>query len=50
MAMQLTDRQADVVRLREKEGLSWSAIGEKLGISKSTANSCHRGVVAKSRT
>ena len=36
MAMQLTERQADVVRLREDEGLSWSAVGERLGISKST--------------
>ena len=45
--MQLTERQADVVRLREDEGLSWSAVGERLGISKSTANSCYRAVVAR---
>ena len=45
--MQLTERQAQVVHLGEEEGLSWSAIGEKLRISKSTANSSYRGVVAR---
>ena len=43
----LTEREAEVARLRDEEGMSWNAIAKALGTSKSSVNSSYRNVVAK---
>ncbi len=34
--VELTQREADVARLRDEEGMSWNAIAKALGVSKSS--------------
>ena len=43
----LTEREAEVARLRNDEGMSWKAIAIELGTSESSVNSSYRNVVAK---
>ena len=45
--VKLTEREAEVARLRDDEGMSWNAIADALGASKSSVNSSYRNVVAK---
>ncbi len=42
----LTEREAEVVRLRDDEGLSWNAIAKALGSSKSSVISTYRTIPA----
>ena len=43
----LTEREAEVARLRDEEGMSWRAIAIELGTSKSSVNSSYRNVITK---
>lgn len=43
----MTERAAEIVRLRDREGLSWAAIAERLGTTKGSVNSSYRNVKAK---
>jgi predicted DNA-binding protein (UPF0251 family) len=43
----LTEREAEIVRLRDDEGLSWAAIAKQLGTSKSSVNSSYRAACRK---
>ena len=43
----LTEREAEVVRLRDEEKLSWNAIARALGTSKSSVNSSYRNATNK---
>ena len=47
MIRPLTERQIEVVRLRDQEGLSYSQIAERLGTTKGGANSSYRAAKAK---
>ncbi len=45
--MQLTDRETEIVQLRETEGLSWSQIADRLGTTRSSVNSSYRAAKRK---
>ena len=45
--VRLTEREAEVVRLRDEEELSWNAIADALGASKSSVNSSYRNATNK---
>ena len=45
--LKLTEREAEVIRLRDEEGLAWREIAEKLGTTKGGANSSYRTAKAK---
>lgn len=45
--VKLTEREAEVVRLRDEEDLSWNAIADVLGSSKSSVNSSYRNATNK---
>ena len=45
--VKLTEREAEVARLRDEEGMSWKAIAIELGTSESSVNSSYRNVAAK---
>ena len=38
----LTEREIEVLRLRDEEGLSWNAIAERIGAGKGSVNSSYR--------
>ena len=41
----LTEREIEVVRLRDEEGLSWNKIAERLGTTKGAVNSSYRAAI-----
>ncbi len=43
----LTEREVEVLRLKDEEGLSWAMIGERLGTTKSSVNSSYRAAKHK---
>jgi predicted DNA-binding protein (UPF0251 family) len=43
----LTDREKEIIRLREDEGLSWGRIAAALGTSKGSAHSSYRNAQYK---
>ncbi len=45
--MQLTDRETEIVRLRDTERLSWSQIADRLGATRSSVNSSYRAAKRK---
>ncbi len=45
--MQLTDREVEIVQLRDTEGLSWSQIADRLGATRSSVNSSYRAAKRK---
>ena len=45
--LKLTERETEVVRLRDEEGLAWNEIAKLLGTSKGGANSSYRTAKAK---
>ena len=45
--MQLTDRETEIVQLRDTEGLSWSQIADRVGTSRGAANSSYRAAKRK---
>ena len=45
--VKLTERETEVIRLRDEEGLSWRTIAKALGASKSSVYSSYRTAAAK---
>jgi DNA-directed RNA polymerase specialized sigma24 family protein len=43
----LTDREKEIIRLRDEEGLAWSKIAAELGTSKGSAYSSYRNAQYK---
>ncbi len=43
----LTEREIEVIRLRDEEKLTWAKIAERLGTSKGAANSSYRQAMMK---
>ena len=43
----LTEREVEVLRLKDEEGFSWTKIGELLGTTKSSVNSSYRAAKLK---
>ena len=43
----LTEREVEVLRLKDEEGLSWTKIGERLATTKSSVNSSYRAAKLK---
>ena len=45
--MELTERETQIVYLRDEEGLTWAQVAERLGTTKSSVNSSYRAAKAK---
>jgi predicted DNA-binding protein (UPF0251 family) len=45
--MKLTDRESEIVRLRDTESLSWSQIADRVGTTRSSFNSSYRAAKRK---
>jgi DNA invertase Pin-like site-specific DNA recombinase len=48
--MNLTEREIEILRLRDGEGLSWQSIADRLGSSKGAVNSSYRNAKRKIET